>query len=74
VEKIDFFPATVSFGTEIEARRGLFVRAGFARSEPTMGGGLHFAKWGKESVLDYALVPDPVAPGPTHVFSWSVLL
>jgi hypothetical protein len=74
VEKIDFFPASVSFGAEFEARRGLFARAGFFRNEPTVGGGLRFTKWGGESVLDYALVPDPVAPGPTHVFSWSVLL
>jgi hypothetical protein len=74
VEKIDFFPATVSFGAEVEARHGLFVRAGLFRNEPTFGGGLRLAKWGKESILDYALVPDPVAPGPTHVFTWSVLL
>jgi len=73
LEKVEFFPKTFSFGAEAEPVRGVFVRGGMLRNEKTFGAGTRFLKWGKTVVLDYAYVPDPVAPSDVHVFTWSIV-
>lgn len=73
VEKIEYLPKTISAGVEVEPVRGVFIRSGILRREATFGAGYLFRKWGKAVLLDYAYVPDPVAPRDMHVMTWSFI-
>jgi hypothetical protein len=80
-----FEPAALSAGIQAEPVRGVFVRAGIRggmqgglRSGPrdgelTFGLGVSRTVFSKRTELDYAFVPDPVAPRGNHVFSWSLV-
>ncbi len=69
-----FFPAAASFGVQAEPVKHFFVRAGVRTDEaPAFGFGWRKAAFGKATILDYAFVPDPVAPAGSHVFGWSFM-
>jgi hypothetical protein len=74
-------PAALSAGIQAEPVRDVFLRAG-VRSGPrsaarnaefTFGFGASRTVFSKRTELDYAFVPDPVAPRGNHVFGWSLV-
>ena len=71
VEKIDGYPYQPALGGEYECLPGLIVRTGIKKGGPTFGFGYRFRGLGRFIRLDYAFAPDPVAPSPSHVFTWS---
>jgi hypothetical protein len=66
-----YLPASVSAGIQAEPVRDIFLRAGLRGGGFTFGGGYCRTVFSKRTELDYAFVPDPVAPRGNHVFSWS---
>jgi hypothetical protein len=70
-----YLPATFGLGAQAEPVRDLFLRAGLRGGlrggDFTFGGGYSRTVFSKRTELDYAFVPDPVAPRGNHVFSWS---
>jgi hypothetical protein len=66
-----YLPASFGLGVQAEPVPGLFLRAGLRDGDFTFGGGYSRAVFSKRTELDYAFVPDPVAPRGNHVFSWS---
>ena len=71
VEKVDGLPLRVYSGVEWVFRELAMFRMGWYRDRLTAGAGLRLSVAGKPVQMDYAYAPDPVAPGPTHIFSWS---
>ena len=71
LEKIETFPLGYGLGLEVEGYRGIFLRGGLRNGELTFGAGYRHNLLGKNIHLDYAFVPDPVAPSGNHVFTWS---
>ena len=72
LEKIEFEPWKIRFGLQFEAYSGIFLRGGINHEFLTVGGGYRLQLDKMFSQLDYAFVPDPVAPSGNHVFSWSL--
>jgi hypothetical protein len=79
-------PAVLTAGIQAEPVRDVFLRAGIrgglrggtGRSGPrsgelTFGAGASRTVFTKRTEMDYAFVPDPVAPRGNHVFSWSLV-
>ncbi len=64
-------PMGVSAGIQFEPVRDIFLRTGVRDKDFTFGGGYSRTVFSKRTELDYAFVPDPVAPRGNHVFSWS---
>jgi hypothetical protein len=73
VEKVRAFPARLSGGVQFSPFEGIFLRAGLRGTEPGFGAGLRRQVVSGKSQVDYAYVPDPVAPRGNHVFTWSFL-
>jgi hypothetical protein len=73
VEKIDGYPYSLALGGEYECLPGVIVRSGIKKGEPTFGFGYRFRGLGRFIRLDYAFAPEPVAPSPSHVFTWSLV-
>lgn len=71
VEKIEFQPALYSSGVQYSFFRKVFVRAGIRNGGLTYGAGFCQDVFSKRTVVDYAFVPDPVAPRGNHVFGFS---
>ncbi len=69
-----WLPVEGSAGLEAEAASGLLLRAGINRDGFPFGFGVRRSLLGRITGLDYAYVPDSVAPGGRHAFTWSFLL
>lgn len=73
LEKVEYYPLDYVTGVEYEAIKGLFTRIGLRGGELAFGAGYHRLLLGKEIHLDYAYVPDTIAPRGNHVFTWSFI-
>ncbi len=73
LEKVEYYPLDYVTGVEFQAAKGVFARAGLRGGKAAFGGGYHRPLMGKEVHLDYAYVPDPIAPRGNHVFTWSFI-
>jgi hypothetical protein len=71
LEKVEYWPWRYLVGLEAEGYRGIFLRGGIRSGEITAGAGYRYKLANKTIHLDYAYVPDPVAPRANHVFTWS---
>lgn len=71
IHKTALCPAVFRGGIEAECLPGLFLRGGYNEDALAAGGGYRLEWQGKRIQIDYAYVPDPVAPRGDHVFSWS---
>lgn len=66
-------PVRVRLGCEWSVLPGACVRAGLYDGSISLGAGYRHGLGKKEVVLDYAYVPDDVAPRGNHVFGWSLV-
>jgi hypothetical protein len=73
LEKIEYWPARVIAGIQYEPVDGAFLRTGLRDDRISFGGGYRFAWLNKQFQMDYAYVPDSVAPSANHVFTWSFI-
>ena len=73
VEKVEYWPASIRTGIEFQVYDGIFLRSGLMDSDVSFGAGYRLHAYGKATLIDYAYVPDPVAPRGNHVFSWSFI-
>ena len=71
LEKIEYYPLRYHTGLEFQAYRNLFIRGGIRNGALTFGGGYRHHMAGKAIHMDYAYVPDSIAPRGNHVFTWS---
>lgn len=71
LEKVEFMPWKSIIGLEVEGYKGVFLRGGLKGRDMTFGVGYRYLIAGKSIQMDYAYVPDPVAPRSNHVFTWS---
>jgi hypothetical protein len=69
--KIEFEPLKYRFGIQFEGYQGVFVRGGINNGLLAFGAGYRLTLEKMLSQLDYAFVPDPVAPRGNHIFTWS---
>ncbi len=73
LEKIEYNPLVAIAGLEFEAARGVFVRCGLHGGTPSLGAGVRITVGTIAGKIDYGFVPDPVAPWPNHIFTWSFI-
>lgn len=73
VVKVEDWPAVFRGGVEVECLPGFFVRGGYYERAVCAGAGYLLTWQGRSVQIDYAYIPDPVAPRGDHVFSWSFL-
>lgn len=73
IEKVEYCPSAIMTGVEYTVLESISLRSGYYKSNITFGAGYAFRRANHQYVLDYAYVPDPVAPGPNHHFTWSFL-
>ena len=71
LEKIEHMPLSLYTGTQLEVADRFFIRGGIRRGGLTLGIGTRLVWDDKYIQVDYAYIPDSVAPGGNHVFSWS---
>lgn len=71
LNKKEYWPLGYTVGTEIELYKGIFLRCGVQNGELAAGAGYRLSMLRKLVYLDYAFVPDPVAPRGNHIFTWS---
>ncbi|MBN2031483.1 PorV/PorQ family protein [bacterium] len=71
LRKVEYWPYGYSVGTEIEVYKDLFLRSGVQDGKLAAGAGCRLSMFGKAVYMDYAFVPDSVAPRGNHIFSWS---
>ena len=72
-EKVEYWPWRFGVGVELEGYKGLFLRGGVKGKDLVCGAGYVLSVSGKSIRLDYAYVPDHVAPRSSHVFTWSFI-
>jgi hypothetical protein len=70
-EPARWLPVEASLGMECQPSAGLFLRAGVNREGVPFGFGIRRALLGRTTALDYAYVPESVAPRGRHAFTWS---
>jgi hypothetical protein len=73
LEKVEFQPARFSSGVQVSFFRKVFLRIGVRNGCLTYGAGFCQGVFSKRTVVDYAYVPDPVAPRGNHVFGFSFI-
>ncbi len=73
LEKVEYWPLGYTIGTQIEPYKGIFLRGGIKDGKLGMGAGYRLSMLKKVIYLDYAFVPDLVAPSGNHVFTWSFI-
>ena len=73
LEKIEYWPVRAVAGIQYEPVDGVFLRTGLRGKAISFGGGYRFAWVKKLFQMDYAYVPDSVAPSANHVFTWSFI-
>jgi hypothetical protein len=73
LEKIEFWPVRVITGIQYEPVEGAFLRSGLKGKVVSFGAGYRFMWMHKMLQMDYAYVPDQVAPRANHVFTWTFL-
>jgi hypothetical protein len=71
LEKVEHMPLALYTGTQVVVAKQFFLRGGLRRGGLTLGIGSRLM-WDKHKIqVDYAYVPDAIAPGGNHVFSWA---
>jgi hypothetical protein len=73
MEKVEHMPPSLYLGTQFGLARTLFLRGGIRRGGLTLGLGSRIFWKDNQIQVDYGFVPDPVAPGGNHVFTWSFM-
>lgn len=73
VAQVERCPVVLHAGAQYAVFQNCQLRAGLEGSDPSFGLGYRFAMKDRYGQLDYAFVPDPVAPTSNHVFTWSLL-
>ncbi|MBN2417044.1 hypothetical protein JXO52_14485 [bacterium] len=72
IEKVDLYPWRFLGGVEAGPFQGAFIRAGYRYGTLTLGAGYERAIDDFMMRLDYAFAAEAVAPGASHLISWSL--
>lgn len=73
LEKIEFWPVRIITGIQYEPVDGAFLRSGLKGKAVSFGAGYRFLWMHRILQMDYAYVPDLVAPSDNHVFTWTFI-
>lgn len=71
IEKVEYYPANLLAGIELNAMENVYLRGGFRKDSPTFGLGYLLNARGHFFKLEYAYASDPVAPSANHIMTWS---
>ncbi len=71
LKKVEYYPYSYTVGTEMEIYQDIFLRSGLQDGKLAAGAGCRLSLFSKGIYMDYAFVPDSVAPRGNHIFSWS---
>lgn len=74
IEKVEFFPVAFYAGAEVDILDDFKIRAGLRNGDLTGGFGVRLNLLGHSTDLNYGYVSEPVAPGSSHIFSWSIYI